>query len=174
MTKNIVIKILVVVLSISLYFNVSQIITNKELQKNETVLQDLISDLEDKQDQMQSQIDDLLDGNQVDETCNKLFDIVIVVVSASDNLNKSVNLCTNEPYLGDAIDEIQEELDLEYDPRYDKDYVYGRMAVSFYGVTAEVGEYFQITINGEYSNYGIDKVLIEDETNYEFTLVVWQ
>lgn len=182
MTRNVVIKILVLVITISAYFNVSQLINNDKLDQKNQTLESTIDNLVENQESMQNQIDTLTDqlntpgddsGDLVGDDCNKLFDIVLVVISEDDNLNETVNHCTNEPYLGDALDEVSDELELFFDPRYSKEYVYGRMAISFYGVTAQPGEYFQITVEGVYSPVGLDYTELSDNTSYEFTLVGW-
>jgi len=158
--KNLMIKIIVVVLAISAYFNISQFINIRTLHDRNETLEGVITDLEN--------ID-----NSDDETCNKLYDITIQVVSEDDNLNHSISHCTNKVYLGDALDEISDDMGLGYDPRYSKDYIYGRLIVSLYGVTSEYEEYFQITINDEYANTGIDYIELVDNYSYEFTLVRW-
>ena len=172
--KNLVIKGLVLVLAIAVYFNVSQIFTNKTLNENNQVLQENINDLENQMDSLQDQIDSLQENEDiVVDTCNKLYEIVIKVKSDNDDLDNSYTHCTNKAYLGDAMDEIADELDIVFDPRYSKEYIYGRMIVSFYSVTAEFEEYYQITINGEYAQSGIDFIQLEDGVSYEFTLVRW-
>lgn len=178
--RNMVIKGLVLALTVSLYFNVTQIIETKRLQDKETLLQETIDNLEKNQDNMQSQIDDLIaqiendtEEDIVIDTCNKLYEIEIVVISESDDLNESLTHCTNEIYLGDALDELTEDLELIYDSRYDKDYIYGRLATSFYGVSAEYGEFYQITVDTLYSTLGLDFVVLQEGSTYQFTLVRW-
>lgn len=180
--KNMVIKGLVLLLGVSSYFAITEAITIKQLEQRQQTLEQNIQDLEDLQQALEDQItdlqtntEDLVDEEEiiVEDTCLKLHEITIRVVSVDDQLDQSYTHCTNEAYLGDTIDEVIEELQVVYDPRYDKDYVYGRLVVSFYGVSIEYEEYFQITIDGVYSNYGLDYIEIEDETSYEFTVTGW-
>ncbi len=170
MNKSIVIKVLVLVLTVTMYFNVSNLIQINRLKNNEEVLQDTIDGLESQIDDLTNQINN---GETITDTCNKLYEIEIVVISESDDLNQAITHCTNESYLGNAVDEIDDEIQLVYDSRYDKEYIYGRMATSFYGVTAGYGEFYQITINTVYSTLGIDFIVLEDGSTYQFTLVRW-
>jgi len=162
--KNIMIKIVVVLLATSIYFNVSQLFEMKTLNERNDTLQESITQLENLQNS---------EDDPVEDSCNKLYEITIRVVSEDDDFDQSIIVCTNKVYLGDALDEISDELELQYDPNYSKDYIYGRMIVSVYGISKTYEEYFQITINSVYSNYGIDLVEIEDDYSYEFTLVRW-
>ncbi|AIO17924.1 hypothetical protein KQ51_00020 [Candidatus Izimaplasma bacterium HR1] len=172
--KNMVIKGLVLVMAFSAYFNVSQILKIKTLNENNQVLQENISDLEDQLEILEQQIIDLEeDEDVVIDTCNKLYEIVIKIKSQSDDLDNTYTHCTNKAYLGDALDEVADELGIVHDPRYDKEYIYGRMIISFYSVQVTFEEYYQITINGEYAQFGIDLIELEDGNNYEFTLVRW-
>jgi len=154
------IKVLVVLLGIAAYFNVTQFIDNQQLQKHNTLLQETIVELEKQQ----------LDSN---DTCQKLYEITIVVTNNHEDFNQSYVHCTNAIYLGDALDEIQEELQVVYDPNYDRDYVYGRMVHSFYGFSKDFEEYYEISIDGEYASVGLDFIEIENDTSYGFTLVRW-
>ena len=157
--KNIMIKLLVVVLGVSLYFNVSSILDNQRLEADIDKLNETITALENQE--------------VSEDSCNKLREITIVVNVEKEDFSQSYTHCTNKVYLGDALDEIIEELEVVYNPNYSKDYVYGRMIHSFYGFSKVYEEYYEITINGERSSHGIDFVEIEDDTSYEFTLVRW-
>ncbi len=158
--KNNVIKILVVIIAALAYFNVSQYFEVKTLNEQNALLQQSITDLENLQ------VED-------DETCNKLNEITIQVISSSDDVDQSFIHCTNKVYLGDALDEIVDDLQVVYNPNFDKDYVYGRLVHSFYGLDKEFEEYYEITINGTRATVGVDFVEIEDGYSYEFTLVRW-
>ena len=162
--KNIMIKIVVILLATSVYFNVSQLYEMKTLNERNEILEESITQLENLQNN-----DDSLD----EDSCNKLYEIIVQVVSEEDDFEESINVCTNKVYLGDVLDEIGDDIQLVYDPNYSKDYIYGRMIVSVYGISKTYEEYFQITINSVYSNYGLDLIEIEDESSYEFTLVRW-
>jgi|LGOV01.1.fsa_nt_gb uncharacterized membrane protein len=162
--KNIMIKVIVVLLALSVYFNVSQLLEMKTLNERNTTLQESITQLENLQEN-----EDDTDEN----SCNKLYEITVQFVSEDDDFDQSITVCTNKVYLGDALDEISDEIQLEYDPNYNKEYIYGRMIVSAYGIDKEYEEYFAITINSVYSNFGLDLIEIEDDNSYEFTLVRW-
>jgi len=154
------IKLLVVLIGVSAYFNVSSFVTNNQLDKKIKVLENTITQLEQQQ---------TTDG----DSCNKLHEITIVVINENIDFNNSVELCTNEVFLGDVLDEVQDDMQVVYDPNFDKDYVYGRLVHSFYGQSKEFEEYYEITIDGIRSGFGIDFVEIEDGVSYEFTLVRW-
>ena len=173
--KNIVIKGLVIILALSVYFNVSQIFQMKTLNNTQDALQENITNLEELQQDLLDQIENLSNQEVIDdtETCNKLYEITIQVVSLGDDFDQSYVHCTNKVYLGDALDEMITELEVFYDPSYSKDYLYGRLVVSFYGLTKEFEEYYEITINGTRAEVGLDYIEIEDATSYEFTLVRW-
>lgn len=162
--KNVVIKIVVIFLAISVYFNISQLFEIKTLNERNETLQESIIQLEN----LRNDEDEL-----IDDSCDKLYEIVVQVISEDDDFNQSITICTNKVYLGDALDEISDELELVYDPNYSKDYIYGRMIVSLYGISKTYEEYFKITINSVYSNTGLDFIEVEDGSSYEFALVGW-
>ncbi len=162
--KNNVIKGLVLILALSIYFNVSQIFEIKTLNDNLTLLQENIEDLEEL---INNQEDDVVDS------CSKLYEVTIRVISEDDDIDTSYTHCTNKAFLGDAIDEVKDDLQVFYDPAYSRDYIYGRMIVSFYSLTKDFEEYYQITENGVYATTGVDFVQLVDGSTYEFTLVRW-
>lgn len=163
--KNHVIKILVIILGISVYFNVSQILEIKTLNNSQTLLQETIDGLEAKVDELSENQD-----NINVETCNKLYEITIQVVSTDDDFDTSYTHCTNKALLGEALDEIETELQIEYGPRHD---LYGRMVTAFYGIEKVNEEYFAIYVNGVYSQVGLDFVELRDGMSYEFILTRW-
>ncbi len=166
--KNHVIKALVVILGISVYFNVSNILEVKTLNHNQTLLQETIDGLEQKLEDLEEQIE-----NQEDieiDTCSKLYEVTIQVISEDDDFDTSYTHCTNKVLLGDALDEVSEELQIEFSARHDQ---YGRMVNSFYGIDKVYEEYFAIYVNGVYSPVGLDFVEIKDGGSYEFTLTRW-
>jgi predicted patatin/cPLA2 family phospholipase len=154
------IKVLVVLLGVAAYFNVTQFIDIQQLKDHNTLLQETIVELEKQQ----------LDET---DTCQKLHEITIVVTNSHEDFSQSYVHCTNAIYLGDALDEIQNELQVVYDPNYNRDYVYGRMVHSFYGFSKDFEEYYEISINGEYATVGLDFIEIDDNISYGFTLVRW-
>ena len=164
--KNIMIKIVVVLLATSVYFNVSQIFEMKTLNERNETLQESIAQLEELQNEENTNLEN---DETIEDSCNKLYEITVQVVSEDDDFDQSIIVCTNKVYLGDALDEISEDLELQYDPNYSKDYVYGRMIVSVYGISKNYEEYFAITINSIYSNVGLDYIEIEDDYSYAFT-----
>ena len=173
--RNMVIKGLVLVLAASVYFNITQFMNNNTLQDNQEVHEELITSLEKQHDDLEAIIKNLqeeaLDTEEVIDTCLKLNEITITIVD--DEFEQSYVHCTNKVILGDALDELVDILNIEYDPRYDKDYMYGRMVVSFYNHPVEYGEYYAIYENDVYASFGIDKLEITDETIYSFKLVGW-
>lgn len=162
--KNLMIKIVVILLATSVYFNVTQLFEMRALEDRNETLQESITELENLQ---------LNEDNTVEDSCNKLYEITIQVISVDDDFDQSIIVCTNQAFLGDALDEISDDIQLQYDPNYSKDYIYGRMIISVYGIQKTYEEYFEITIDDVYSNYGLDLIEIEDEVSYEFTLVRW-
>lgn len=170
--RNMVIKGLVVVLSLSIYFNVSQFLDTKTLQDKQVVQEELITSLENQTDTLEAIIRNLEEeATEEVDSCLKLNEITITIVD--NDFNQSYVHCTNKVVLGDALDELVDVLHIEFDPRYDKDYVYGRLVVSFYNHGIVYGEYYKILIDGEYASFGIDYIDIVDETVYSFELVGW-
>lgn len=162
--KNVMIKIVVILLATSVYFNVSQLFEMKTLDERNKTLQESITQLEN----IRNNEDDI-----DEDSCNKLYEITLQVISHDDDFDRSIIVCTNKVYLGDALDEISEELDLIYDPRYSKDYIYGRTIAEIYGIGKTYEEYFMLTIDSVYSQVGLDQLEIVDTYSYEFTLVRW-
>lgn len=166
--KNHVIKVLVVLLGISVYFNVSNIYEIQTLNHKQTLLEETIASLEKQLEELEEQIENQ-EEIEVD-TCNKLYEITIQIVSTDDDVDTSYTHCTNKALLGEALEEVQEELDIEFTTPHPQ---YGRMLFSIYGIDKVYEEYFAITINGVYSDRGLDFVEIEDGSSYEFTLTRW-
>lgn len=164
--NNIVIKILVVVLGISAYFNVSMYFDQKQIDNQIELLNQQIEQLEE--------LNDLLIDNQIDpDACLKINEIVITVVNEEEDVNVSVTHCTNELLLGDVLDELQEDMEIVYDPNYSRDYIYGRLVHSFYGMSKEYEDYYAITVDGVYATTGIDFIEISSGSEYTFTLTRW-
>lgn len=168
--RNMVIKGLVLVLSISVYFNVSQFFEQKTLNDRQELQQETIELLEGQIDNLNNQIVNQVPSDEID-TCSKLNEITIDIID--DDFSQSYTHCTNKVILGDALDEITDILNIEFDPRYDKDYMYGRLVVSFYNHDIEYGEYFQILVNDVYATDGIDSIILTDGSTYEFSIVGW-
>lgn len=156
--KEIMIKIVVILLGISLYFNVSQFYTNQSL--------------ETKNDQLNEVIDSL-DDISPDDQCQKVYEITIQVIVEKDDINQTVVHCTNQVTLGDALDELIDEMEVVYDPNFSKDYIYGRLVHSFYGVSKVFEEYYEISIENDRADFGVDYIELSDDTTYTFTLVRW-
>jgi hypothetical protein len=108
-----------------------------------------------------------------DQSCNKVYEISIRVVVEKDDLDVLIIHCTNKSTLGDALDELVSEMEIVFDPNFSKDYIYGRMVHSFYGVGKVFEEYYEINIDGERADYGVDFITLESDTEYSFTLVRW-
>lgn len=167
--KGLMIKGLVIILGVSLYFNVASLYQNNRLEEDKQRMENQLADLEELMANLEEEDIALTEENQ----CQKLYEITISVISTDDDVNETYDHCTNELYLGDALDEIKDELEIVYDPNFDKDYIYGRFVVSFYGLSKEFEEFYEITIDGEKAVNGIDYIMIEDESVYSFTLKGW-
>lgn len=164
--KNIVVKVLVIILSVSVYFNISSFYNNRNLENE-------IGNLENEISNLEATINDFDNVVPSNDTCDKLYEITLTVIVEKDDLVESVIHCTNKAYLGDALDELVDEMQIVYDPLYSKDYAMGRYVHSFYGVSKVFEEYYEININGVRASYGVDLTELEDEAVYEFTLVRW-
>ena len=164
--KGIMIKVIVVLFGVSAYFNVSMYFDQQKLN-------DQVQRLEAQTEQLEELNEQLENYQSEKNACNKLRVISIVVVNENEDLNETVVHCTNEVLLGDAMDELQEEMSIVYDPKYSKDYIYGRMIISFYDIEIEFEEYYAITIDNIYAPAGIDLIEIEDGSEYAFTLTRW-
>lgn len=191
--KDIMIKVVVVFFALSVYFNVQLIIDSNNKDLNITNLDNSIENLETLNDSLITQIGDLQDrikelenqdttipeddtpiDDEVVDSCLKLYEITITVINEGESFDQSVVHCTNEAVLGDALDEMIDNLSIVYDPRYSKDYVYGRLVHSFYGFGKDMDEYYAIYINGEYAEYGIDFLQLVEGNEYEFILTRWE
>lgn len=162
--KNLLTKILVIALGLSLYVNVDTYFAQKQQQEKIELLESVIDDLEE------------LNASQSDpdsNICTKLYEINITVINDHEDRNTTISHCTNELYLGDVLDELQDEMMVVYDPNYSKDYIYGRLVHSFYGMSKEFEEYYAITVDGVYASTGIDFIEISDGSEYTFTLTRW-
>lgn len=174
--KHIMIKVLVVVIGVLAYTTISLAIDSNRQEDEMLRLQNTIEDLEELQGQLEQQVMNLQTENDEDiviDTCLKLYEIAIKVVNENEDFNQTVMHCTNESTLGDALDELVEDMSIVYDPNYTKDYIYGRMVHSFYGFGKEYEEYYAITIDDEYAGFGIDFIVIDDGVEYSFTLTRW-
>lgn len=167
--KNHVIKALVVVLGLSLYFNVSQIFEIQTLENNQELLQENIEKLETRIDELTDQLNNHEEDDIID-TCNKLYEITIQIISTDDEVDTSYTHCTNKALLGEALEEVETDLEVVFTTPHPQ---YGRMLFSIYGIDKVYEEYFAITINGVYSDRGLDFVQLEDGSSYEFTLTRW-
>lgn len=168
--KHMVIKGLVLVLAISIYFNATQFFENKTLMDKQELQQEAITSLENQIDNLEVIIQNQNTDEEID-SCVKLYEITIVVID--DDFSQRFTHCTNKVLLGDALDEVLDVLNIEFDPRYDKSSPFGRMVVSFYNHGIEFGEYYQILIDDVYSSYGIDFIELEEGSIYEFSIVGW-
>lgn len=174
--KNIVIKVFVAVIGVLTYTSISMMIDSNQQEDEIARLENTIEDLETLQEQLQEQIINLQQENSEDvvvDSCLKLYEITVTVVNENEDYNESVLHCTNESTLGDALDEMADDLSIVYDPNYTKDYIYGRLVHSFYGFSKDFEEYYAITIDDEYAGYGIDYINLEDGVVYAFTLTGW-
>lgn len=173
--RNMVIKGVVLVLAASMYFNITQWINIDTLEKNQEVQEELITSLEQQHNDLEAIIKNLQEEasepEEVVDTCLKLNEVTITIVD--DSFEQSYVHCTNKVVLGDALDELIDILNIEYDPRYDKEYMYGRMVVSFYNHGVEYGQYYAIYENDVYASSGIDFLVIEDGYIYTFELMGW-
>ena len=172
--RDIMMKVLIVVLGVSIYFNVSMLIDQNKLNEELEQVENRVEDLLALQDEL---TDQLYDGGQIEDqendTCLKLYEITITVVNEVEDFTSSTTHCTNAATLGDALDELEVPLGVVYDPRYSKDYVYGRLVHSFYGFSKEEMEYYAIRIDGVYAPHGVDLLDLVDGVEYSFTLTGW-
>ena len=171
-------KLLVVVLGISVYYNVSLLIDQNRLNDEITQIENQVEDLLVLNDELVDQIEngtqeDASQNDDSETTCLKLYEITITVINEVEEFESSTTHCTNETTLGGALDEIAVPLSVVFDPRYSKDYVYGRLVHSFYGFSKEEMEYYAITVDGVYASYGVDLLELIDGAEYTFTLTGW-
>lgn len=164
--KDIMIKVIVVLFGVSLYFNISSFLDQQKMD-------DQLNRLEEQNQQLEALNEQLSENQTAADSCTKLYTISIVVINENEDFSQSVTHCTNEVLLGDVLDELQVTLSIVYDPNYSRDYIYGRMVHSFYEMGKDFEEYYAITVDGDYAPTGIDFIEIEDGREYTFTLTRW-
>jgi hypothetical protein len=105
-----------------------------------------------------------LQPNQETNETEKCIDLTITIKD-QENI---YNYCTEATYLGQLVEEHQEELGASF--QGNKTDPYGRVLVSLQAYTIKANEFFFVYVNDQYGQYGIDQQTLEDGSSYELRL----